>query len=147
MRNTLHTWVLLHYKIPPKPTRARVYVWRKLKRLGAVLLHDAVWVLPANPRTVENLQWLAMEIGEAAGEAMVWHGQLTLAGQDEALVSQFESQVDAVYTEILEELDGMTVDLTALGRRYQQAQAQDYFGSELGARLRAELLCRGARDD
>jgi hypothetical protein len=118
-----------------------------LKRLGAVLLHDAVWVLPANPRTVENLQWLAMEIGEAAGEAMVWHGQLTLAGQDEALVSQFESQVDAVYTEILEELDGMTVDLTALGRRYQQAQAQDYFGSELGARLRAELLCRGARDD
>jgi len=40
------TWVLLTYKIPREPTASRAYVWRKLKRLGALLMHDAVWVLP-----------------------------------------------------------------------------------------------------
>jgi hypothetical protein len=40
-------WVLLVYKVPREPTSSRAYVWRKLKRLGALLIHDAVWVLPA----------------------------------------------------------------------------------------------------
>ena len=40
------SWVLLDYKIPREPTASRAMVWRKLKRLGALLLHDAVWVLP-----------------------------------------------------------------------------------------------------
>jgi len=49
----MHTWVLLHYKIPREPSAQRVFIWRKLKRLGALLLHDALWVLPATPRTRE----------------------------------------------------------------------------------------------
>jgi hypothetical protein len=59
----------LHYKIPRKPSSQRVFVWRKLKRLGAVLEHDAVWVLPATPRAREHFQWLAAEISEGGGEA------------------------------------------------------------------------------
>jgi hypothetical protein len=50
----VHQWVLLLFKAPPEPTARRVYVWRTLKRLGALLLHDAVWVLPATPYTVEK---------------------------------------------------------------------------------------------
>ena len=42
----MNDWLLLIYKVPPNPTANRVYVWRKLKQLGALLLHDAVWVLP-----------------------------------------------------------------------------------------------------
>ncbi len=58
------SWMLLVYKIPREPTASRAIVWRKLKRLGALLLHDAVWVLPATPWTREQFQWLAVEIGE-----------------------------------------------------------------------------------
>src|SRR4051794_32701297 len=57
-------WLLLLYKIPREPTVGRVSVWRKLKRLGAILLHDAVWVLPPSPRTKEEFQWLVAEIQE-----------------------------------------------------------------------------------
>jgi len=60
-------WLLLHYKLPTKPSALRVYTWRKLKRLGAVLLHDAVWVLPDLPRTAEQVQWLTAEIEEMGG--------------------------------------------------------------------------------
>ena len=60
----MQAWVLLHYKIPREPTAPRVSAWRKLKRLGAILLQDAVWVLPATPHTREDFQWLAAEIGD-----------------------------------------------------------------------------------
>jgi len=46
---TSRTWVVLVYKIPREPAAGRVSVWRKLKRLGALLLHDAVWLLPETP--------------------------------------------------------------------------------------------------
>lgn len=133
-------WVLLVYKIPREPTSSRALVWRKLKRLGALLLHDAVWVLPATPWTREQLQWLAVEIGELDGEAYLWESQLLLNGQAEALAQQFQLRVDAAYQEILKDLSQEEADLVALSRRYQQVRAQDYFHSELGVHVRERLM-------
>ena len=131
-------WLLLIYSIPREPTAPRVAVWRKLKRLGALLLNDAAWVLPANDATREHLRWLAAEVTEAGGEALVWEARLAL-GQEEALVEQFAAQVEGPYREILEELGRDGADLGALSRRYQHIVAQDYFGSELGQQVRAAL--------
>ena len=134
------SWVLLVYRIPREPTASRATVWRKLKRLGALLLHDAVWVLPATPWTREQFQWLAVEIGELGGEAHLWESRLLLNGQEEALVRQFQTRVDATYQEILDELEREDADLVALSRKYQQVRAQDYFHSELGKHVRARLM-------
>jgi hypothetical protein len=133
-------WVLLVYKIPREPTSSRALVWRKLKRLGALLLHDAVWVLPATPWTREQLQWLAVEIGELGGEAYLWESHLLLNGQFDALVHQFQARVDVAYQEILDELEQNEADLVALSRRYQQIRAQDYFHSALGRHVRERLM-------
>ena len=133
-------WVLLVYKIPREPTSIRALVWRKLKRLGALLLHDAVWVLPATPWTREQFQWLTVEIGELGGEAYLWEAHLLLNGQAEALVQQFQARVDAAYQEILNEVEQEDADLVALSRRYQQVRAQDYFHSELGRHVRERLM-------
>ncbi len=139
-------WVLLVYKIPREPTSSRATIWRKLKRLGALLLHDAVWVLPATPWTREQFQWLAVEIGELEGEAYLWEAQLPLNGQADALVQQFQARVDASYQEILGELEQDEADLVALSRRYQQVRAQDYFHSALGTHVRERLMrARGGR--
>ena len=133
-------WVLLVYKIPREPTSSRAAVWRKLKRLGALLLHDAVWVLPATPWTREQFQWLTVEIGELGGEAYLWESHLLLNGQAEALAQQFQARVDAAYQEILGELEREDADLVALSRRYQQVRAQDYFHSEMGTHVRERLM-------
>jgi len=140
-------WVLLHYKIPREPSAPRVYVWRKLKRLGALLLQDAVWVLPATPHTREDFQWLAMEIIEQGADATVWEAGLLLAGQAETLVRQFLAQVEVEYRALLAGLEGADPDLATLSRRYQQAQGQDYFHSDLGQRVRATLLAAGGDRD
>jgi hypothetical protein len=134
------SWVLLVYKIPREPTSSRAAVWRKLKRLGALLLHDAVWVLPATPWTREQFQWLAVEIGELEGEAYLWESRLLLNGQAEALVQQFQARVESAYQEILDEVERQDADLVALSRKYQQVRAQDYFHSEVGLHVRKRLM-------
>ena len=134
------SWVLLVYRIPREPTSSRATVWRKLKRLGALLLHDAVWVLPATPWTREQFQWLAVEIGELEGEAYLWESRLLLNGQEDALVRQFQARVDAAYQEILDGLEQDDADLVALSRKYQQVRAQDYFHSEVGIHVRKRLM-------
>ena len=134
------SWVLLVYRIPREPTSSRAAVWWKLKRLGALLLHDAVWVLPATPWTREQFQWLAVEIGELGGEAYLWESHLLLNGQSEALEQQFQARVDAAYQEILNELELDDADLVALSRKYQQVRAQDYFHSEVGIHVRERLM-------
>lgn len=134
------SWVLLVYKVPREPTAGRAMVWRKLKRLGALLLHDAVWVLPATAWTREQFQWLAVEIGELGGEAYLWESRLLLNGQAEELVRQFQTRVEAAYQEILDELEQENVDLVALSRKYQQIRAQDYFHSTMGTLVRERLM-------
>src|SRR5439155_22592042 len=129
----------LVYKVPNEPTASRVYVWRKLKKLAAALLHDAVWVLPATPHTREQLRWLATEIVELNGEATVWESRLA-SGDEDKLVDQFVSAVEPAYREILVGTKAKDADLAALSRRYQQIKTQDYFNSELGQRVREALI-------
>lgn len=133
-------WLLLVYKVSPEPTARRVYVWRKLKRLGAILLHDAVWVLPPTAYTREQLQWLAAEIVEMEGEAMLWEATLVSSEQDTALVQQFQTRVDSAYSEILAQLQHKDCELETLSRRFQQVQTTDYFHSELGQQVRQALM-------
>ena len=141
------TWVLLVYKVPREPTALRALVWRRLKRLGALLLHDAVWALPATAWTREQMQWLGVEIQELGGEALIWETLTLLHGQQDAIVKQFQDKVDIIYQEILAELNHTDADLVALSRKYQQARAQDYFQSLLGVQVRSQLLAaRGGHE-
>lgn len=133
-------WLILIYRIPSEPSARRVYVWRKLKRLGAMMQHDAAWVLPATPHTREQFQWLAAEIIEADGEAVVWEARQVFSTAPEALRDQFLAQVETEYQEMLVALQGDAPDLAAISRRYQQIQSQDYFQSPLGLEVRAALL-------
>jgi hypothetical protein len=131
---TVRNWLLLVYKIPNEPTAGRVFVWRKLKKLAAILVHDAVWVLPATAQTREHFRWLATEIAELGGEAAVWESRLSM-GDEDKLIEQFTAAVEQAYREILAAMKHKDADLAALSRRFQQARVQDFFDSELGQRL------------
>ena len=125
-------WLLLHYKLPSKPSAMRVYIWRKLKRLGAILLHEAIWVLPDQPRTAEQIQWLTAEIREMGGEAYSWRASELLGIRDEALKRRFIEHVDEIYAGLLKRLKKSRPDMQEIAREYQQAATQDFFHSKLG---------------
>src|SRR5215203_2803511 len=90
-------WLLLVYSVPREPSASRVYVWRKLNRLGAIMLQDAVWVLPATPQTREQFQWLAGEIEELHGTVSVWESQSVFERGEAALVRLFETRLEKPY--------------------------------------------------
>lgn len=134
-------WVLLAYTVPRKPSASRVYVWRKLKSLGAIALQDAVWVLPDTPRCLEQFRWLAAEVVELGGEATVWNAKLISRSQEQSFVRKFEAQVEVAYREILAKLASRSDELD-LSRQFQVAQSRDFFGSKLGRQVRRALLRR-----
>src|SRR4051794_41644946 len=68
-------WVLLAYRLPREPSTPRSTVWRKLKRLGVAQLGDGLVALPADARTREALEWIAEEVVDNHGEAMLWLGR------------------------------------------------------------------------
>ncbi len=133
------SWVLLIYTMPREPTAPRVAVWRKLKKLAALRLHDAAWVLPATPLLLEQMRWLAAEIREAQGEALIWHAQGDEIEQDADLKRQFTAQAEAVYCAILTALDQPEADNAELARRYRQIHAIDYFHAPSGEAVRTRL--------
>src|SRR5689334_22471393 len=122
----MKSWLLLHYTLPSNPSASRVYVWRKLKRLGAILLNESVWVLPDLPRTAEQLQWLTAEIQEMQGEVYMWRSSTFLKTGEEALMGQFVEQVDSAYRELLKKINKKNPDPVELSRAYQQIAARDY---------------------
>lgn len=136
----MRKWLLLSYRIPREPTAGRVYVWRKLKQLGAIAAQDAMWVLPQTARTQEQFQWLAAEITELGGEAMLFEAEQLYATDAELLRKQFIEPVEAEYREILAALKKKDRDLPALSKRFQDAQLRDYFATEIGRKTREKLL-------
>jgi len=135
-------WLLLHYKLPSNPSALRVYTWRKLKRMGAILLHDAIWVVPETARTAEQYQWLMAEVKEMGGEAYYWRATSILEEHDESVVEKFTKQVDDVYSKLLKKLEKSGANLQEISQQYQQTAAQDVFRSKLGLQVRDKLMAR-----
>lgn len=132
-------WLLLTYTLPHTPSAPRVALWRKLKKLGALLLHDALWVLPATAALQEQVRWLAAEIAEAGGSMHVWQANADLPAQETAVIAHFVEQAEAGYQEVLHLLADPLGSRAELARRYRQVQAIDYFHAPSGERVRARL--------
>ena len=93
-------WLLLIHQLPAKPAYARVKVWRRLQSLGAVTVKGAVYALPANAETREDFAWLAKEIVESGGEAIVCEAALVEGLSDRELQALFDAARDADYQHI-----------------------------------------------
>src|SRR5260370_16291026 len=93
-------WLLLIHQLPAKPAYARVKVWRRLQALGAVTVKGAVYALPANAETREDFAWLAKEIIEGGGEAIVCEAALVDGLSDRELQTLFDAARDEDYQPI-----------------------------------------------
>ena len=105
-------WIAFSYSLPSKAhSSPRVALWRRLRRLGAITLTGGVHVLPAREEDVEAFQWLAEEVQQAKGEALVMR------------VEQFEGLEDADLVE-----------------RFRRARAEDYAALDVEAMALEERL-------
>src|SRR5258706_4604861 len=98
----ISTWLLLLYTLPVKRTTARVNLWRKLKKFGAVQLKTSAYVLPDDATQYERLQWLAKEIRDAGGEATLIRGAEIEGMANPQIVQMFNEARASEYKEVSE---------------------------------------------
>ncbi len=149
------TWALLIYIVPAVPSRKRAFVWRELKKVGALYLRDGVCALPDREGTIAHLRAIAAKVEEFDGQATLVEAARLDADRAEALVARSRADRAAEYAEIIREAEGLldhvrretahraftpgelgalASDLAKLRRWLGQVRARDYFGGPEAAR-------------
>ena len=144
-------WLVLIYTLPPEPTRKRAFVWRELKKIGAIYRRDGVCVLPDRPVTRQAIQSVVDRVRAFEGQATLVEAasvddltaqevmaQARAARQSEytALAESSRELLDHVRRELLHrdfsEMETRTLlqDVGKLWRWYDQICARDYFSSD-----------------
>ncbi|MGH3661704.1 MAG: Chromate resistance protein ChrB [Micromonosporaceae bacterium] len=102
---TPRTWLLLIYRVPSTSSRARVAVWRELKRLGALYVQQAVCVFPDRPEIREALDRVRAKVSELEGSSLFF--PLGDVGDDEQrqIEEGFRGNSAKEYAEIIEECE------------------------------------------
>jgi hypothetical protein len=145
------TWLLLIYTVPSEPSRKRAYVWRELKKVGAVYLRDGVCALPHRDETLAAFRGIAERIGEDGGETTLVADARLDEERSRAIVARAGEDRAAEYGEIAREaerflehvrretehreftfaeLTALEADLGKLRRWTEQVRSRDYFEAE-----------------
>ena len=139
-------WLLLIHQIPPVPAYFRAKVGKRLQRIGAVAIKNAVYVLPANDQTREDFQWLSREIAQEGGEATLCTASLVDGLDDGQVEALFQAAREADYRALAEETRKVSrtpaakakdergraereADLVRRKKRLAELVAIDFFGA------------------
>lgn len=138
-------WLLLMHQLPANPAYFRVKIWRRLQGLGAVAIKSTVYALPHTADTLEDFSWLAKEIVEGGGEAIVCEARLLDGLTDAEAKALFDSARDQDYEAIAKEGRALAAALAEddtpqrraetktllarLRKRFSEVAGIDFFGA------------------
>jgi hypothetical protein len=155
-------WLLLFHQIPPNPGYLRVKIGRRLARLGALGLKNALYALPKSDAALEDLHWVLAEIVEAGGDATLCEARFIEGLSDDEVKHRFREARDEDYAEVIKEARQIAkglprvvpaddnrrarleADIARLERGLEQIAALDFFHA--AGREAAVGLVSGLRD-
>jgi len=149
-------WVVFSYSLPSKASSSpRVALWRRLQRLGAITPKAGVYVLPDRDECVEAFQWLAQEVQQAKGEAVVMRVERFEGLTDPQIIELFRDSCRKKYSEIELEAEnlekalrttkksknnsGILERLEKLQKKYTEVSQVDFFESSEGAGVAGQI--------
>ncbi len=155
-----NSWLLLLHRLPPENAYLRVKVWRRLQRVGAISVQNAVYALPNFERCREHFEWIVREIEQAGGTASVGETRFVVGAVDDGLWRAFTEARASDYQALVEEARkclgpptarperarlpaNFVATVARLRRRQEELRAIDYFPApESGADELERLLAR-----
>lgn len=141
-------WLLVTVSTAGAPASVRVQVWRKLRSLGALYLHQSVCLLPVTPTVDRQVRRLLDRVVREGGIGRSLRLSLDDPAQEESILAEFRSARDAEYAEVLErapaflaelemerargratyaEVEESEADLTRFQTWLAKVEARDYF--------------------
>jgi hypothetical protein len=139
-------WVLLSYRMPREPSTPRIAVWRRLKSLGVAQLGDGLVALPADARTREQLEWVAEDVEQAGGSAMLWTAQPESAAHERRIAAEMASARAQEYRQLCEQAAAAESSLRRLRGELRRIERRDYFPPPEREIARAAVSDRGGAD-
>jgi len=100
----IRSWWVFAFYLPGESAYARVKVWRRLQDIGAVSFKKALYLLPENPETLEDLEWTLKEVTTAGGQGIVFSASVVEGLSDGELQALFSAAREAQYKELADEV-------------------------------------------
>jgi len=163
---TPQEWLLLLPQPPHTPSSLRVHTWRRLRAVGALGIHNGVWVLPRTPDHERTLRHLLADIQAQGGDGILFVAGALAGAAPADIVARFQAERAEDYVEFagrcrdflaeiaketsqenftFAELEENEQDLHKLVGWLQKIRARDFFGGEqAGGADRALADCQQA---
>jgi hypothetical protein len=112
-------WLLLLYSLPAHRNTARVAVWRRFRKIGALQLKTSAYLLPDRPTQYEHFQWLGKNIRDSGGDATLVRANEIDGVSSERLIDLFNKAREKEYAVLAK-------GLRALATRGKKADPQNF---------------------
>lgn len=99
----MNKWILLIHQIAQDAPNLRVKVWRNLKKLGAVLFRNAVYLLPYTKEHEESMQWICQQIRDSGGDASLFITESMDKKHNEEIVKTFQESCNKEYVPFIDQ--------------------------------------------
>ena len=146
------TWLAFAYQAPAEPSKARVYIWRKLKECGAAYFKQGVAVLPKSPASLAKFRSIAIKTREMGGEATIAELRFIDAHDEVEMVGRFQNRSQDEYRELINEISRLRESIRQrsaqddrvdrakrTAKQYRQVRSRDYFKSAAAPDIAAAL--------
>ena len=146
-------WAVLIYRLPNDDSRARVAVWREVRRSGALHVQQSVVAIPDADAFGDDVNRLREVIADVGGQVTALRAEPLTAGDDGRLLQAWNEARDAEYRELagecakflaeidhefaiekftLAELDEEEAEVDKLHRWHERIQRLDIHGAAGG---------------
>jgi hypothetical protein len=93
-------WIVLFYRLPTDDSRARVAVWRELRRSGALHVQQSVVAVPDIEAFAEDVERLRAVLADVGGQVTALRGESLETGDDGRLLQAWNDARDDEYREL-----------------------------------------------
>jgi len=104
------SWLLVTVSAGPADS-LRVAIWRKLRSLGALYLHQSVCVLPARPEVEREIRRLIDRVRANGGTARMLRIGFDNGAEEAQLVAELQAARDDEYGEVLDRVPAFLSEL------------------------------------
>lgn len=103
-------WLALNYTLPREPSRARVSIWRKLRKTGAVGIWQSMWILPPGEKNRALLAEIKDEVTRCGGEAFMLEFAADADGE-KLIADKFAAARSEEYGELFEQCEDFFAEI------------------------------------
>lgn len=153
-------WLVLFYKIPSDSSTSRVYIWRQIKKLGAIYMQDGGVILPYSKENMVSFKKLNDKIKELNGDPTILISSFFDNEKENLVIEEFNNTRNLEYKEICEqcgkyfieikketekqnftseELEEIEEELDKLKNWYEKVKKRDFFHASMSDRINETL--------